>query len=176
MARYLRTGRSKLWPFQVTIRPFPGMGCPKGVNAPAFWLTACDQGTDADDSMKPMFWETGPQGLPHSAFLACPSSIRAAAKRSGTVSRSHTTTVWSDMAPVVYGDGSNHPKFTQASCPGGREGRHTLTSLTPGSPHSAAASFATSVCSSMVMKPAAISPGRRIPNRRAVQTVLAGIE
>jgi ABC-type uncharacterized transport system substrate-binding protein len=28
--------------YQIGFGAFTGMGCPKGVDAPAFWLTACD--------------------------------------------------------------------------------------------------------------------------------------
>ena len=70
----------------------------ESVHSPPFLLAARHQGPYADDLVKGVLWEAVAEGRPHLGFVGEPmSSIRAAAARSGTVSKSHTMTVCSGI-------------------------------------------------------------------------------
>ena len=82
IARYLSTGRSKLWPlkvmswgamanpfhkvaYQLSLRSFPDMRCSKCVHAPTLRLAARDQSADANNLVQGMLGKARPESLPY---------------------------------------------------------------------------------------------------------------
>jgi hypothetical protein len=73
MAPFLHLGSKVTEPigerfYQIGFVAVAGVGCPKGVDAPAFRLTTCDQGSYTDDFVEGVFWKVRPQGLPNFHF------------------------------------------------------------------------------------------------------------